>query len=84
MWPEYGYFGQVACSIQLEKQNMPDNSLFYLNQGRLSNKGSKKIFYGDYFKPDFRTFKNPPSDSKTHVFNECEVLIYGPKYDLAP
>lgn len=57
MWPEYGYFGQVACSIQLEKQNMPD-SLFYLNQGRLSNKGSKKIFYGDYFKPDFRTFKS--------------------------
>ena len=44
MWPEYGYFGQVACSIQLEKQNMPDNSLFYLNQGRLSNKGSKKNF----------------------------------------
>lgn len=27
---------------------------------------------------------NPPSDSKTHVFNECEVLIYGPKYDVAP
>lgn len=41
MWPEHGYFGHDMC-IQLEKENMPDNSLFYLNQGRLSHKGSKR------------------------------------------
>ena len=36
MWPEYGYFGHDTFSIQLEKENMPEDSLFYLNQGRLS------------------------------------------------
>ena len=44
MWPEHSYFGHVACSIQLEKGNMPENSLFYLNQGRFSNKGCKQHF----------------------------------------
>ena len=44
MWPEHGYLGHDTFSIQLEKENMPENSLFYLNQGRLSYKGSNNIF----------------------------------------
>ena len=38
-----------TCSIQPEKENMPENRFFYLNQGRFSYKGYKKTFYGNYF-----------------------------------
>ena len=77
IWPEHDYFGSVACSIQLEKRNMPENNLFYLNQGPLLYKGCKKLFYGDYFiLSQVLERSNPPSDIKNHIFNEREVLLY--------
>ena len=49
MWLEHGYFGHDTCSIQLEKENMPENSLFYLNNCLLSYKGSKSFLRRSYF-----------------------------------
>lgn len=84
MWPEHDYFRNVACSIQLEKGNMPQNNLFYLNQGLLLYKGCKKLFYDDYFiLSQVLERSNPPSDIKNHIFDECEVLLYRPKQDIA-
>lgn len=80
MWPEHDYFRNVACSIQLEKGNMPQNNLFYLNQGLLLYKGCKKLFYDDYFiLSQVLERSNPPSDIKNHIFDECEVLLYRAK-----
>lgn len=63
---------------------MPQNNLFCLNQGPLLYKGSKKLFYDDYFILSLVLERsNPPSDIKNHIFDECEVLLYRPKQDIA-
>ena len=33
VWPDYGYFKQQPCDFGIEKENFPENSIFYLNQG---------------------------------------------------
>ena len=45
MWLEHGYFGHDTCSIQLEKENMPENSMFYLNNA-FCHIRAVKVFYG--------------------------------------
>ena len=42
-----------------------------------------KFFYGDYFiLSQILERANPPSDIKNHVFDEREVMLYRPKYDV--
>ena len=68
MWQEHGYFG---------------HDTFYLNQDRLSYKGSKNIFYCDFFiLSQSLEWANPPSNINNHVFNKHEVMLYRPKYDV--
>lgn len=63
---------------------MPENSLFYLNQSRFSNKGCNKHFYGDYFiLNQILEHPDPPSNIKNHDFNEREVMLYRQTYDVA-
>ena len=51
LWANQGYLGNSECSFELEKENIQDYTIMYRNQFRISNKGSKKIYYGDYFIP---------------------------------
>ena len=44
LWPSYGYFKQQACDFLVEKANMPEMTLFYVNQAYLSSKDNKKIY----------------------------------------
>ena len=30
IWPEFGYFGQQACGLHLDKENTPENSIFFI------------------------------------------------------
>ena len=29
IWSEFGYFGQQACDFHLDKENLPENSIFF-------------------------------------------------------
>ena len=42
VWPDYGYFKQQPCDFGIDKENFPENSIFYLNQGYQSVKDNKK------------------------------------------
>ena len=44
MWKNHGFFGTESCDFSIEKANMPENILFYINQGYQSYKDSKKKF----------------------------------------
>ena len=33
MWKDFGFFGSGICEFNIEKVNMPENTLFYVNQG---------------------------------------------------
>ena len=48
-WKEFGYFKQQPCDYGLDKENLLENSIIYLNQGYQSYKDNKKVYYGDYF-----------------------------------
>ena len=30
IWPEFGYFGQQGSDLHLDKENMPENSIFFI------------------------------------------------------
>ena len=45
IWPNYGYFKQQPCDYGIDKENMPGNSIIYVNQGYQSYKDNKKVYY---------------------------------------
>ena len=49
LWPNFGYFGTVSCDFSIEKANIPENTIFYVNQGYQSCKDGKKVYYTDDF-----------------------------------
>ena len=49
MWKDFGFFGSEICEFNIEKVNMPENTLFYVNQGYQSYKDNKKVLYNDIF-----------------------------------
>ena len=62
---------------------MLENSIFCLNQGYLSRKGRKKIYYGDYFiLGQIVECASPPDNIADYAFKDREVKLYRPKYDL--
>lgn len=38
IWPDHGYFKQQPCEYGVDKENFPENSIVYLNQGYQSYK----------------------------------------------
>ena len=32
VWKNYGYFNQQPCDFTMEKPNLPENSVLYINQ----------------------------------------------------
>ena len=49
MWKDFGFFSSKICEFNIEKVNMPENTLFYVNQGYQSYKDNKKVYYNDIF-----------------------------------
>ena len=43
MWTRNGFFTDECCDSSLEKANMPENTLFYVNQGYQSYKDGKNV-----------------------------------------
>ena len=82
LWPDYGYFEQYLCDFGIEKENFPENSIFYLNQGYQSVKDNKKICYGDNFLiRQVNESLNPPEDLQNYKYEDNEVKMYRPKYN---
>ena len=88
VWQKYGYFNQKPCEFSTEKDNMPENSIFYINQGYQSYKDNKKVYYADYYIiVQINQCPNPPENLGTYEFKEDEAIyqprrkIYRPRYD---
>ena len=66
----------------MDKENYPENSIIYLNQGYLTIKDNKKIYYADYYiLGQINVCINPPEDIQNYVCKEREVQMYRPGYD---
>ena len=75
-------FWAAALWFQFEKENLPENSIYYVNQGYQSVKDNKKIYYADIFLiGQVNECLNPPENVDSYEYGEREVVIYRPKYD---
>ena len=66
----------------MKKVNVPENTLFYLNQSYLTVKKNKKIYYcGFFIVGQIVEASNPPEDMSTYVLKKNEVKMARPKYN---
>ena len=72
VWREYGYFKQQSCDFGMEKENFPENSIIYLNQGCLTIKDNRKLYYADYYIiGQINECINPPEDLE--IYREVKL-----------
>ena len=77
-----GFFNLQLCIFSLEKPNLPENTIFYINQGYLSYKDNKKVYYNDVFIiGQITPLQNQPENIDEYVPEENEVKIWRPKND---
>ena len=67
----------------MKKENFPENSIIYINQGYLTIKDNKKLYYRDYYiTPIVNECKwTRPEDLENYVCQDKKVKIYRPRYD---
>lgn len=83
VWPSYEYFGFHACEFAIEKANLPENTIFHVNQGCLLYKDDRKIYYCVMFIiGQITPFIYQPKHMNDYVLKENEVKILRPKYNL--
>ena len=77
-----GFFSSQVCDFSLEKTNLPENTILYLNQCYLSHKDNKKIYYTDIFIiGQITPLMNQPENLEEYALQENEVKILRSKYD---
>ena len=84
MWKNHGFFGTESCDFSMEKVNMPENTIYYINQGYQSYKDSKKVYYNDlYIIAQIMPLALQPKDIESYQLKDDEVKILRRRYDLA-
>ena len=76
LWPNFRYFGTESCDFTIEKANLPENTIFYVNQGYQSRKDCKKVYYTDVFIiAQIMPLAHQPVDIESYVLKENEVKV---------
>lgn len=76
MWQYNGFFLGECANFNLEKANLPENSLFDVNQGYLTHKDGKKCYYTDvYIIAQTMPLAHQPKDIESYVCKDDEVKI---------
>ena len=82
LWKKNGFFSLQICDFSIEKANLPEMTIFYVNQGYLSYKDSKKIYYVDtYIVGQIVPLLNQPENLDEYMPLENVVKICRAKYD---
>ena len=80
MWKNYGFFGTESCDFSIEKANMPESTVYYVNQGYQSYKDSKKVYYNDVFIiAQIMPLSMQPKDIESYQLKDDEVKILRPQ-----
>lgn len=81
LWSKNEFFSSQVCDFSLEKANLPENTIFYVNQGYLSYKDNKKVYYTDIFIIGQVTqLLNLPENLEDYELKPTEVKIIRSKY----
>ena len=81
---ENEFFKDVRPDLNLEKVNMPENTLFYINQGFLSmvKNGDIAMYVQNFILGQIIIAANQPKDIDEHVCLENEVKLLSCVYDI--
>ena len=84
IWKENGFFKDVRAELNLEKVNIPENCLFYINQGFLSTVKSGEIamYLHNFIIGQLIIAANQPEDITTYICSKNEVKFLSCVYDL--
>ena len=84
IWKENGFFQDVRAELNLEKVNIPENCLLYVNQGFLSTVKSGEIamYLHNFIIGQLIIAANQPEDISTYICSNNEVKLLSCVYDL--
>ena len=81
-WKNYSYFKQKSYDFSIEKANLSENTIIYIDQAYQSYKDNKKVYYVDYyFLGQVNQCLNPPEDLQNYECQPNEAKFYRSKYD---
>ena len=74
---EFGYFGTESCDFSIEKANLPENTIFYINQVYQSFKDDKKLYYNDVsIIVQIMPLAHQPKEIESYQLKDNEVKFY--------
>ena len=84
IWKKDGFFKDVRAELNLEKVNIPENCLFYANQGFLSTVKSGEIamYLHNFVIGQLIIAANQPKDIANYVCSKNEVKLLSCVYDI--
>ena len=83
IWKQDGFFKDVRAELNLEKVNIPENALFYINQGFLSTVKSGEIamYLHNFVIGQLIVAANQPKDIANYTCLKNEVKLLSCVYD---
>ena len=84
IWKKDGFFKDVRADLNLEKVNIPENCLLYVNQGFLSTVKSGEIamYLNNFVIGQLIIAANQPKDIDSYVCSENEVKLLSCVYEI--
>ena len=84
VWKNNAFFKDIKPELNLEKVNMPENALYYVNQSFLStvNNGDIAMYNQNFILGQLIPAANQPKDIATYECNENEVKLLCCIYNL--
>ena len=84
IWKKDGFFKDVRAELNLEKVNIPENCLLYVNQGFLSTVKSGEIamYLNNFVIGQLIIAANQPKDIDTYVCSKNEVKLLSCVYEI--
>ena len=84
VWRENGFFSEVKPEMNIEKVNIPENTLLYINQGFISTvkNGDLAMYVHNFIVGQLLVAANQPDDITTYSCKDNEVKLLTCVYDL--
>ena len=84
VWQENGFFKEVKPEMNIEKVNIPENTLFYVNQGFISTvkNGELAMYVHNFVIGQLIIVANQLKEINEYSSNENEVELLSCVYDL--
>ena len=84
VWKENGFFEDVEAQLNLQKVNIPENCLVYVNQGFLSTvkSGELALYLHNFVIGQIIVAANQPEDITAYICSKNEVKLLTCVYDL--